>query len=309
MVFSPQLPKAPHRSTRQAVKIASWIHIDEMRTILELHYDDAHFARWKRKEGKAPLRKGDHTVLSKVAQAYRSKLCQRLALPKAVKGILRRPSDEDSWVKLEELRKVIAQEVEGRELVFLATQEGADALATSIENYAHTRFVDEVGPGSKVPAGARILVDGAETKEDVAQAVRGLADHYARALLRPYGTNRAPLVDAFCERVVGDRTAKEIAEEAKLSKEKLLDNLLLCLFDALFLKQAEEWSNRGVANIPADETPELAKWFMRGQAVGAKAMCDGLCARCGNLLPGAAGHHSALSNKSTEPPIDRDGNL
>ena len=45
------------------MKIASWIHIDEMRTLLELHYDDVHFARWKRKDGKAPLRKGGHLSL------------------------------------------------------------------------------------------------------------------------------------------------------------------------------------------------------------------------------------------------------
>ena len=53
---------------------------------------------------------------------------------------------------------------------------------------------------------------------------------------------------------------------------------------------------------------ELAKWFMRGQAVGAKPIFDGICAQCGNLLSGIAGHNSALSNKMTGPPIDRDGN-
>ena len=84
------------RTWKAAVKIASWIHIDEMRTLLEIHYDDVHFARWKRKDGKAPLRKGEHTVLNKVAQAYRSRLCQRLVLPKVVKDILRRPGDEDA---------------------------------------------------------------------------------------------------------------------------------------------------------------------------------------------------------------------
>ena len=57
------------RTWEEAVKIASWIHIDEMRALLELHYDDIHFEKWKRKDGKAPLRKGEHTVPSKVAQA------------------------------------------------------------------------------------------------------------------------------------------------------------------------------------------------------------------------------------------------
>ena len=278
-----------------------------MRTLLELHYDDVHFARWKRKDNKAPLRKGEHTVLTTVAQAYRSKLCQRLVLPKAVKDILRRPGDEDALGKLEELRKAIGREVEGGELVFLATQEEADALAMVIENCEHSRFVDEVGPGSKVPAGARVLVDGAATKADVAKTVRGLANTYVHSLMRPFGTRRAPLVDAFCRRMVGHQTAEELAHDMGISKEKLLDNMLLCLFDALFLKQSEEWSNKMVSNTPADETPELAKWFMKGQVVGSKPIFDGMCAQCGTLLHGLIGQHSALSNKVVGPPIDRDG--
>ena len=286
------------------MRIASWIHIDEMRTLLEMHYDTVHFEKWKRKDGKAPLRKGEHIVLNKVVQAYRSNLCQRLVLPKAVKDILRKPSDENSWLKLEELRKAIALEVEGEEFVFLATQEEADALASAIETSAG--LVDEVGLGSKIPAGARVLVDGAEA--DVGEAVRGMADDYVRTLMRPFGTQRAPLVDGFCKQLVGDRTAEELARDMGLTAEKILDNMLLCLFDALFLKQSEEWSKRRVANVPADETPELARWFMKGQAVGAKAICNGICAQCGCLLAGTAGHHSALSNKMTGQPIDRDGN-
>ena len=97
--------------------------------------------------------------------------------------------------------------------------------------------------------------------------------------------------------------------EQGLAKENLLDKMLLCLYDALFLKQAEEWSNRGVSNVPADETPELAKWFMKGQAVGSKPIFDGICSMCGTLLHGVVGQHSALSNKVVAPPVDRDGNL
>ena len=67
--------------------------------------------------------------------------------------------------------------------------------------------------------------------------------------------------------------------------------MLLCLFDALFLKQSDHWSRVGVANTPADETPELAKWFMKGQHVGSKPIFDGIC---------------ALSNKEVGPPTIRD---
>ena len=261
------------------------------------------YKKGMKKDGKAPLRKGEFTVLNKVAQAYRSKLCQRLVLPKSIKDILRRPTDEDSWGKLAQLRKAIAMEVEGEELVFLATQEEADAVASAVVNYE--RFFDVVGAGCKIPAGARALVDGAATKEDVAREVRSLANSYLHVLMRPFGTCRAPPVDVFRKRLVGHETAEEIG----MGKEKLLDNMLLCLFDAMFLKQSELWSAMGVANTPADETPEIAKYFMKGQAVGAKPIFDGIRSQCGTLLHGFLGNHSALSNKVAGPPLDRDGAL
>ena len=48
---------AKHVSWKTAVKIAGWIHVDEMRTLLEIHYDEVHFQRWRSKDGKAPERK------------------------------------------------------------------------------------------------------------------------------------------------------------------------------------------------------------------------------------------------------------
>ena len=83
---------------------------------------------------------------------------------------------------------------------------------------------------------------------------------------RPFGTKRAPLVDAFCKNLfVSDKTAEQRARELLLSAPEFLDRMLLCLFDALWLKQAEEWSNRGVANMPSDEPYETAdmKWRSR----------------------------------------------
>ena len=124
-------------------------------------------------------------------------------LPKVVKDILLRPCDEDSWGKLEELRKAIAREVEGEELVYLATNEEVDVLALAIESCERTHFVDEVGAGSKLPEGARVIVDGAPTKADVATAVRGMANTDVNTFMRPFGTCRAPSsipsVDAWLE--------------------------------------------------------------------------------------------------------------
>ena len=69
-----------------------------------------------------------------------------------MKDTLRRPKDEDSFEKLEQLRKAIAAEVQGEELVYVAAEEEAEGLAVAIESCEST-FIDEVGLGSKLPPG------------------------------------------------------------------------------------------------------------------------------------------------------------
>ena len=61
--------------------------------------------------------------------------------------------------------------------------------------------------------------------------------------------------------------------------------------------------------MPADETPEIARWFMKGQSIGSKPIFDGICSMCGTLLHGIVGNQSALSNKTVGPPTDRDGKV
>ena len=61
------------------------------RTLLELHYDDVHIEKFRGKK-KVPSRPGEYKVFQSVAQAHRKKLCQRVALPKTVKAILRCPA-------------------------------------------------------------------------------------------------------------------------------------------------------------------------------------------------------------------------
>ena len=79
----------------------SRIHIDEMRTLLELWYDESHYQAWKDKDAKSRQRRGEYKVLSSIAVIHRQRLCGRLALPHIVKCIFRRPQDEDDWSKLE----------------------------------------------------------------------------------------------------------------------------------------------------------------------------------------------------------------
>ena len=283
--FKMKTGRKPKRGWNKACQIAGWMHIDEMRSLLELHYDDVHFERWKK------TRQGEYKVFSSVAQAHRKKLNQRLALPRAVKDILQKPQNEDGMDRLERLRAAIMLETEGEEWLLLS-QDEMDELATAVEKCPRETFTDEVGEGSsRLPAGARVQVDGAQTRAAVVTSLRSLGNDWLRVLMRPFGTRRAPLVDDFYKKTLSKKPVAEI----DLPKEKILDNMLLCLFDALFLKQSDHWSRTGVANTPADETPELAKWFMKGQQVGSKPIFDGICSMCGTLLHGAVGQNNALS--------------
>ena len=105
----------------------------------------------------------------------------------------------------------------------------------------------------------------------------------------------------------GTPSIELIAENLSLSKAETLDKMLLVLFDALLLTQAEEWTAQEVANCQADETYELARWWSLGQNVASNALFDGICAMCGALLYGAQNRTSANSNKCSAPPCNRDG--
>ena len=141
-------------------------------------------------------------------------------------------------------------------------------------------------------------------RERIVASVRSLKDNDSiRVKLRPLKTCRAPPLDDFGQRMFG-ADIRKLAE----SKEEALDKMLLVLYDALLLGQSEEWTDRGVANLPADECYELARWWSLGQNVGrTNALFDGICAMCGALLYGAQNRTSAISNKCSSPPCDRDG--
>ena len=317
--FKCKSSRKPHR-WQQAVEMASEVHLDEMRTLLTLHYDDVHLERWTEREKKR-VRKGEHTVYKSVAYARRKQLNQRLVLPKPVKDILRAPEDELRWDKLEQLRCCIMQIVEGEVLVDLDPEE-LEAIAVAVNRSGSTLFADEVGPGSKLPQGARVQVDSTrlpaargskelrERRAAVVAAIRDDREGGLCVLMRPLRTERAPPVDDMGKAMDSNETMWRIAKDwpgMALSIEDTLERMLLVLWDGLFLTQAEAWTNGGVANLPSDETLELARWFLRGRQVGSKPIFDGICAQCGTLLHGAQNQNCALSNKRTAPPSDRDG--
>lgn len=325
--FKCKSSRKPHR-WQQAVRMASVVHIDEMRTLLELHYDDVHLERWTERESRenkrAPERNGEYKVFASVKYARRKQLNQRLVLPKAVKDILRTHEDELRWDKLEQLRRCIMRIVQGEVLIYV-DQEELDAVAKAIECNPSTLFADEVGPGSKLPLGARVQVDvdydpqpsqgrgrGAELNDRRAAVVAAIKQNGDSlcVLMRPLRTERAPPVDDMGKAMDSNKTMRRIAKDwpgAALSIEATLDRMLLVLWDGLFLAQAEAWTNGGVANLSSDETLELARWFMRGQTIGRKPIFDSICAQCGTLLHGTQNQNCALSNKRTAPPSNRDG--
>ena len=284
-----------------------------MRTLLEIHYDDVHIQRWKEKDGKVPDRKGKYQVLKGTINAHRKRLCQRLQLPKEVKDILTMPRDEDDLAKLEKLREAIVKEIEGRECVLLETTAHIESIASSVERCKRTAFVDELGENCRggISAGSRVVLEKQLTdKASVAAKIRRMEPNESiEVLTRPCGTARCPPLDAFGKKMLAATNVTELMEKEGDQPEQLLDKMLLCLHDALFLTQSELWSKNEVANLKVDETPELARWFINGYKVGTKPIFDGICSMCGALLFGVVDGHSGLSNKSAGPPTDRDGTI
>ena len=130
-----------------------------MRSLLELHYDEVHTTEWIRAHAtkRAPARQSEYKIFQKVAQLQRQRPNQQLSLPASVKSILRQPSDELQWARLEMLRTVVQQELEGERDIIL-NQEEIEQLARSIEASRSKQFPDEVAAGSVVPEGSRVCL-------------------------------------------------------------------------------------------------------------------------------------------------------
>ena len=231
-------------------------------------------------------------MFRKAVNCYRKKLCQRIELPKHVKATLRGPDDEDAWPHLEKLRESVVRCILGERSLEL-DEDCAAEIAASLERSRPGRcvkqYANELGPGCRyAPEGSRLLVvvkgpprkTITESRSAIAIAVRKLVGKTVLVHTRPTGTIRSPPLGEFATALLRDAkqfTLRSIADEMALTKAGALDRVRLALWDALFLDQCEAWSQREVANLPADETPELAKWFLKGLAVGEKPISDGMC--------------------------------
>ena len=82
--FKQKTGKAP-LNWKKTVQQASKVIIDDMRTKLELHYDDVHLQKWREKHAndarRAPGRRGAYKVFGSIAEVHRRKLNQDLELP------------------------------------------------------------------------------------------------------------------------------------------------------------------------------------------------------------------------------------
>jgi hypothetical protein len=314
--FKKPSSRKPH-GWQDGLRQAYEVVLDEMRALLELHYDAVHEARWRATHAakKMPTRRSEHSLYKQVATMHRRKLNVRLALPDCVKELFQSPADETRWERLEELRWAVVEIVQGIESATLTSGEAAD-LAEAVERTRTDHPCDVVRTSGPVPGGSRIILDVvlpfgasvAEQRDRVVAALRGAQN--VRFHRWPFGSHYEAPISKFARALITQprRSLQELAadHDAK-SPERALDELLVVLWDALFFAQAVEWTNRGVSNLRAWETLEVARWFLRGQKVGQEPLFDGLCAMCGVLLHGDLGAHSALSNKCSSTPCDRDG--
>ena len=264
-----------------------------------MHYDDIHTEKYRERTAKTlPTGKAEHKVFKKAISLHRKRLCQRIDLPHDVRAVLRTPDDEESWPRLEMPRGAIARAILGERSIELIDEEMACSIADALERSRPGRcvkaFVDEVGPGSSyVPEGSRVLIavkggssrmTFAERRSAMATAVRRMAGKTLPVHTRPVGTIRTPPMDDFAMALLRNpkdlTLQKAAAEEGLKTKAETLDKMLLCLFDALFLDQFETWTERGVTNLAADETPELARYFIEGLNVETKPIFDAMRFSC-----------------------------
>ena len=218
--------------------------------------------------------------------------------------------------------------------MLLSEAEEFTALASAVEACIKPRFVGQIGayigdsaavrrvahlipPGSKIKIPAMKIGSKANAagQRSIAAKIRELSTHTEAQNIK---VERMPLAQRSSDSASASMLLQEKFNEAillrpdesiatiaaswpggALSLEDVLDKLLLTLHDALFLQQATAWTRQGVANLAADDTLNLAHWFLKGQAVGNRPIFDGICAFCGALLHGDQNQNTALSNKCT----------
>ena len=248
---------------------------------------------------------------------------------KQVKAILRTPKDEDDWGKLQKLRREIVLVAQGLRKSTLDTTEEVAQLANAIINghdAEHSTPYNSIGPGTSwITPGSLLLLDeddAAHIQATVYQEARRdyLVEKVRRArpgteirvLTRPlYHRGLAPPDDYFLKFIANERMSlKECGRRAKPQPadgtQAVLDQMLLTLWDALFLDDCIRWTKQQVTNLTVDRTLTMARYFIMGLEVGKEPLFTGLCAMCANLLYGSCSGRG-ISNCRAGHPIDKHG--
>jgi len=215
----------------------------EMKTLLELHYDDVACRPATtrcRKEG---------SVFGSIRYAHRHQLNQKIALPSSVKEILRKPADEAQISRIRRLCVAVRNEVERVEDVFLQGEEDIQKLAQAVAGCKNSTHADEVGPGFPgIPAGARLQLEQ-ETRSADTEALRAETAQLVRALptgsavsvkFRPMQSAREMPLDKFGHKLMTRNaegafiTLEQLMHDLSIDLAGIRDLLLVTLFDAVF---------------------------------------------------------------------------
>ena len=272
---------------------------------MEIHYDTLHLERHLALGKGQKKRASEYKVFTTVAQSYRLKLCQRVELPDSIKSILRCPAHEDDWDKLEECRLAIARCVQGEKDLEIDSEAEAAELVSALERSSSVH-PDELVGHDVFPDGSRVVVEAPPSDLSVAQQRAMVCDAVAKSVGRTLTVRTRPLsmnppLDSFAKAMVNPSlTVKAIAASAKFqrpSKEALLDRLLLVLYDALFLDFCLNWTAKKVSNLHCAETPQLARYFLKGLSVGDSPIYKGPFLYCMLMsISSAHARKSLISN-------------
>jgi hypothetical protein len=248
--FVPRSDRKP-RGWLTAVSQAKEVAVDEMRALLELHYDDVHVAEfWAKRDGRTnlnrrpPQRSSEYALFRSCQSVFRNALNERLALPAAVKECLRCPQHELDWERLEMVRRAIVEIFLGSGELDLSCEEGRRedlaaallAAAQPLEVGAAPSFKQQV-----LPVGSRVVLDlPSETSflpVDERRALVASVVSKARSVkfqLRPLASALQPPLSKEALALVSSCgvSLRERAEHAGMTVEEAFDELLLHLWDA-----------------------------------------------------------------------------
>ena len=198
---------------------------------------------------------------------------------------------EERKDKIWQLAEIVRQELQRQEDVYLKNEDEIERLARAVEACT-TDEAKEVGAGFEtIPQGCLLHLSfdaslQGETiqrrRKAVAEIVRSLdISKPITVIFRPQSTCREPPLDPLAKAVVGGKASFEqhLKRKGKFQVASMRDELLLRLWDALFLTACENWSAQGkdagkefwVTNTTPKDTFEFAWWFWRGQEIGRQA--------------------------------------